>query len=561
MIFSDTRLPGVFIIDAPVFADARGTFSAAWMSGPLAERGLDTTVAQVSLATNRRRNTLRGVRLMLNDKRDYKLELSRQALALFDDICAADACRRRLAVTSASSCAQGIALTDAYDAQPVSVEVLTHREIPVPVFAARLRYDGARDTLARAPRSDELVGAPEARLSSRFRRDYFVKPDFKDRLYHGFDLEIAGAVAPDARAFDANPATVARLDGSLNWVDLDQGADVSHGVHSLFRAEVKILADPEAQAPRIPAGGLIRLQYVAPFEGQGQVRIAARPTNFGNGGRAAVDPAALTATVAQLPIDHEATWQWRAGQGQVQAPLEPGEYEAVMFERSDGRIWARAPFVVEPAPAPPTPAAGSMSLRLSADEVVVGRPLTLTASLPDAPDLTPVWHTTNTSLVRLADGYVWDLQPDYERLGSAEGIAVDQHDMPGDYAVIYRHAGTVLAVARFRATGGPLPGALQTAKADYRPGETIDVTVTLPADRYMKRTFWAPQVTLSRIDRACGGNRPAAKPLAQDWTAGTPSALAFKAPEEPGRYVLELFDRTPQMFVLDQRPFTVSAGP
>jgi dTDP-4-dehydrorhamnose 3,5-epimerase len=61
MIFQETRIPGVFVIETEVFADDRGTFSAPWVAGALARHGLETGVAQLSLVTNARKNTLRGL--------------------------------------------------------------------------------------------------------------------------------------------------------------------------------------------------------------------------------------------------------------------------------------------------------------------------------------------------------------------------------------------------------------------------------------------------------------------------------------------------------------------
>jgi len=61
MKFTDTPVAGLFVIEGEVFADARGSFEAAWQRDVLARRGLETTVAQGSIAVNHRRGTIRGL--------------------------------------------------------------------------------------------------------------------------------------------------------------------------------------------------------------------------------------------------------------------------------------------------------------------------------------------------------------------------------------------------------------------------------------------------------------------------------------------------------------------
>ncbi len=61
MTFTETKLSGMFVIDADVYPDDRGTFEAAWHRESLLARGLETSMAQVSIAVNRVRGTLRGL--------------------------------------------------------------------------------------------------------------------------------------------------------------------------------------------------------------------------------------------------------------------------------------------------------------------------------------------------------------------------------------------------------------------------------------------------------------------------------------------------------------------
>jgi dTDP-4-dehydrorhamnose 3,5-epimerase len=61
MTFTETRLQGVWLIDADVFPDTRGAFVLVWTPEPFAERGLDTHIAQVGISVNIRRGTIRGL--------------------------------------------------------------------------------------------------------------------------------------------------------------------------------------------------------------------------------------------------------------------------------------------------------------------------------------------------------------------------------------------------------------------------------------------------------------------------------------------------------------------
>jgi dTDP-4-dehydrorhamnose 3,5-epimerase len=61
MTFTETKLAGMFVIESDVYPDERGTFEAAWHRGALADRSLETAMAQVSIAVNLRRGTIRGL--------------------------------------------------------------------------------------------------------------------------------------------------------------------------------------------------------------------------------------------------------------------------------------------------------------------------------------------------------------------------------------------------------------------------------------------------------------------------------------------------------------------
>ena len=61
MTFTETQLPGVWVVDGEIFPDERGHFAPAWRPEEFAARGLETAIAQASLASNIRRGTIRGL--------------------------------------------------------------------------------------------------------------------------------------------------------------------------------------------------------------------------------------------------------------------------------------------------------------------------------------------------------------------------------------------------------------------------------------------------------------------------------------------------------------------
>jgi dTDP-4-dehydrorhamnose 3,5-epimerase len=61
MLFTETTIPGAFVIDMEPSCDERGFFARAWCEREFAERGLRTRIAQCSVSYNARRGTLRGL--------------------------------------------------------------------------------------------------------------------------------------------------------------------------------------------------------------------------------------------------------------------------------------------------------------------------------------------------------------------------------------------------------------------------------------------------------------------------------------------------------------------
>ena len=61
MIFTETRLKGAFIIDLEPREDERGSFARTFCQREFEDRGMKPTIVQASIATNRRKGTLRGM--------------------------------------------------------------------------------------------------------------------------------------------------------------------------------------------------------------------------------------------------------------------------------------------------------------------------------------------------------------------------------------------------------------------------------------------------------------------------------------------------------------------
>jgi dTDP-4-dehydrorhamnose 3,5-epimerase len=61
MHFTETKIAGVVVVEPDVFEDERGLFAVAWLPDEFAARGLDTRIAQGSLALTRDPGSIRGL--------------------------------------------------------------------------------------------------------------------------------------------------------------------------------------------------------------------------------------------------------------------------------------------------------------------------------------------------------------------------------------------------------------------------------------------------------------------------------------------------------------------
>jgi dTDP-4-dehydrorhamnose 3,5-epimerase len=61
VIFTETRIPGAWIVDLEPIHDDRGFFAMTWTASEFTKRGLDPSLAQCNLAFNHKKGTLRGM--------------------------------------------------------------------------------------------------------------------------------------------------------------------------------------------------------------------------------------------------------------------------------------------------------------------------------------------------------------------------------------------------------------------------------------------------------------------------------------------------------------------
>jgi dTDP-4-dehydrorhamnose 3,5-epimerase len=73
MIFTETALPGAFVIDLERREDSRGYFARAFCQHELADHGLEPVIAQANVAFNKVAGTLRGMHFQFPPKAETKI--------------------------------------------------------------------------------------------------------------------------------------------------------------------------------------------------------------------------------------------------------------------------------------------------------------------------------------------------------------------------------------------------------------------------------------------------------------------------------------------------------
>ena len=73
MKFTETKIPGVFVIELERHEDDRGWFARAWCREEFAAHGLPTDLAQCNLSHNTQRGTVRGMHFQTASHSEAKL--------------------------------------------------------------------------------------------------------------------------------------------------------------------------------------------------------------------------------------------------------------------------------------------------------------------------------------------------------------------------------------------------------------------------------------------------------------------------------------------------------
>lgn len=73
MIFTPTRLDGVWLVEPERISDERGFFARTWCSRDFEERGLNPRLAQCNVSFNHRKGTLRGLHWQRGPHAECKL--------------------------------------------------------------------------------------------------------------------------------------------------------------------------------------------------------------------------------------------------------------------------------------------------------------------------------------------------------------------------------------------------------------------------------------------------------------------------------------------------------
>ena len=73
MQFTETPLPGVFVLELDRLEDERGWFARTWCREEFAQRGLPVELAQCSISHNAQRGTLRGIHFQAAPHAEAKL--------------------------------------------------------------------------------------------------------------------------------------------------------------------------------------------------------------------------------------------------------------------------------------------------------------------------------------------------------------------------------------------------------------------------------------------------------------------------------------------------------
>ena len=85
VIFTDTELPGAYVIELDRREDARGFFARLWCEREFAAHGLNSRVAQINVGRSTKRGTIRGLHYQLAPSQEAKTVRCTQG-AMYDAI-------------------------------------------------------------------------------------------------------------------------------------------------------------------------------------------------------------------------------------------------------------------------------------------------------------------------------------------------------------------------------------------------------------------------------------------------------------------------------------------
>ncbi|WP_170401409.1 dTDP-4-dehydrorhamnose 3,5-epimerase [Ruegeria arenilitoris] len=72
MIFTETHLPGAYVVDLHEISDDRGFFARAFCANEFEKHGLKPAIAQINLSFNERKGTMRGLHYQQAPAREAK---------------------------------------------------------------------------------------------------------------------------------------------------------------------------------------------------------------------------------------------------------------------------------------------------------------------------------------------------------------------------------------------------------------------------------------------------------------------------------------------------------
>jgi dTDP-4-dehydrorhamnose 3,5-epimerase len=73
MLFKETKLKGVFVVELELINDERGFFACAWSPDEFEKQGLNPRLRQCNISFNNRRGTLRGMHFQEQPHEEAKL--------------------------------------------------------------------------------------------------------------------------------------------------------------------------------------------------------------------------------------------------------------------------------------------------------------------------------------------------------------------------------------------------------------------------------------------------------------------------------------------------------